>query len=191
MIPPEQIYNVEGQRVDLTNVDLPGRILDIGGGGEGMIGRVFGERVVAIDLLRQELEEAPPGPLKIVMDARKLQFLDGMFDATTAFFALMYIANADHEQVLTEVHRVLKPGGWLLIWDVTIPAERPSNKQALMVSLEVVLPGWTARPGYGIAWQDRHQDARYFSQLAHRLGFEPVAQSVSDRVFTLRLRKKA
>ena len=191
MIPPEQIYNVEGQRVDLTNVDLPGLILDIGGGGEGMIGRVFGERVVAIDLLRQELEEAPPGPFKIVMDARRLQFLDATFDAATAFFALMYIANADHEQVLTEVHRVLNPGGWLLIWDVTIPAERPSNKQALMVSLEVVLPGWTARPGYGIAWQDRHQDARYFSQLAHRLGFEPVAQSLSDRVFTLRLRKKA
>jgi len=45
--------------------------LDIGGGGEGVIGQMKGKQVIAIDPNRRELEEAADGPLKIVMDARE------------------------------------------------------------------------------------------------------------------------
>jgi len=189
-IRPEQVEMIEGQVVDLTNVELNGRILDIGGGGEGIIGELFGERVIAIDKLKDELEEAPAGPLKVVMDARRLGFLDNAFEAATAFFAMMYMPNADHESVMTELHRVLKPGGLLCIWDVAIPAERPPDKQALVVQPTIKLPGGIKRPGYGVRWTGRQQDAGYFTRLAGRVGFELVDELVSDRVFSLRFRKK-
>ena len=39
--------------------ELTGSILDIGGGGEGIIGRLYGSRVTAIDNREEELDEAP------------------------------------------------------------------------------------------------------------------------------------
>lgn len=38
------------------------RILDIGGGGEGIIGMRYSNRVISIDTRKDELEEAPTGP---------------------------------------------------------------------------------------------------------------------------------
>jgi hypothetical protein len=77
--------------LNTVDIELPpvfgtGYVLDIGGGGEGVIGRMEGLQVVAIDTREDELLEAPEGPLKVVMDARDLQFLDGTFFAATAFF---------------------------------------------------------------------------------------------------------
>lgn len=39
--------------------DLKGSILDVGGGGEAVIGQVYGDRVTAIDNRQEELDEAP------------------------------------------------------------------------------------------------------------------------------------
>lgn len=39
--------------------DLHGSILDIGGGGEGVIGLLYGSQVTAIDNRQEELDEAP------------------------------------------------------------------------------------------------------------------------------------
>lgn len=39
--------------------DIKGSILDIGGGGEGIIGQIYRDKVIAIDNCRQELDEAP------------------------------------------------------------------------------------------------------------------------------------
>ena len=38
---------------------LTGSILDIGGGGEAVIGQIYKDRVTAIDNCKEELEEAP------------------------------------------------------------------------------------------------------------------------------------
>src|SRR5579864_4997675 len=75
-------------RQDFTVADFQasGYILDIGGGGEGIIGLMKPSQVIAIDLSKQELEDAPAGPLKIIMDATDLKFLDTSFDTATAFF---------------------------------------------------------------------------------------------------------
>ncbi|TFF89622.1 MAG: methyltransferase domain-containing protein, partial [Promethearchaeota archaeon] len=72
--------------LDLVKIDLNGRILDIGGGGEGVIGQLKGAQVVAIDLRADELMEAADGDyLKVIMDAKQLKFLDDYFDTITAF----------------------------------------------------------------------------------------------------------
>ena len=39
--------------------DLIGSILDIGGGGEAVIGQIYGDNVLAIDISQEELDEAP------------------------------------------------------------------------------------------------------------------------------------
>lgn len=56
--------------VDLSQLSLTGKILDIGGGGEGFIGQIMGEEVIAIDPQKEELVEAPNGPIKITWTQR-------------------------------------------------------------------------------------------------------------------------
>lgn len=71
-------YAAEKQFVDLTQVKFQGNILDVGGGGEGIISRHSGNSVVAIDWRKDELEETEDIGLKIVMDACNMAFLDSM-----------------------------------------------------------------------------------------------------------------
>ena len=123
-IAEERIFWFDMQEVSVRDFEASGYILDIGGGGEGIISRLKGEQVIAIDPSRRELEEAPSGPLKIVMDATDLQFLDSTFLTATSFFTLMYVKASDHERVFSEVHRVLKLGGRFLVWDVILPTRQ-------------------------------------------------------------------
>ena len=85
----DSLFFFEQQEVVVEDFAASGFILDIGGGGEGVIGQLKGERVVAIDPNKRELEEAAPGPMKIIMDAKDLQFLDGTFSVATSFFTMM------------------------------------------------------------------------------------------------------
>ena len=71
----ENIFFLEKQEVVVNHFDAAGLILDIGGGGEGVIGQLKGNQVIAIDPNKRELEEAANGPLKIVMDAADFSFL--------------------------------------------------------------------------------------------------------------------
>jgi len=95
-----EYYTAEKQHVDITKVEIPGRILDIGGGGEGIIARRYGDKVIAIDNRKDELEESPDAGLKIVMDACELKFLDNSIDNATCFYSLMFIP--DVEKMLAE-----------------------------------------------------------------------------------------
>jgi len=84
---PDQVYLSAAQKVTLADFTAEGFILDIGGGGEGIIGQLKGAQVVAIDPIRRELVESPAGPLKIVMDGSELKFLDATLQNVTAFFS--------------------------------------------------------------------------------------------------------
>jgi hypothetical protein len=94
----DQYYILDQKEVILSDIEVSRYILDIGGGGEGIIGQLKGKQVIAIDPSKRELEEAAPGSLKLVMDARELQFLDNTFEAATSFFTLMYIPPADQKR---------------------------------------------------------------------------------------------
>ena len=52
--------------------DLKGSILDIGGGGEAIIGQMYGDRVTAIDNRQEELDEAPNCCTKLLMDDKNV-----------------------------------------------------------------------------------------------------------------------
>ncbi|TFG48296.1 MAG: class I SAM-dependent methyltransferase, partial [Anaerolineales bacterium] len=82
---------------ELEKFEHEGFVLDIGGGGEGVIGQLLDKDVVAIDFRKEELLEAADGPLKIIMDARELKFLDDSFQTASAFFSLMYIKKREDQ----------------------------------------------------------------------------------------------
>jgi len=185
----DRFHRFDKQEVTVEDFDASGYILDIGGGGEGVIGRLKGEQVIAIDISKRELADAPAGPLKVIMDARDLQFLDSTFGTATSFFTLMYIAAADHPVVFREIHRVLASGGRFLIWDLLYPPRTDPDIDIAVVPLEVVLPGTKLETGYGGAWPDEGRDLAYYINLAKTTGFEVISRSEDDLVFYLELRK--
>jgi SAM-dependent methyltransferase len=185
----DRFYRFEMQEVTVHDFDSRGYILDIGGGGEGVIGRLKGEQVIAIDISKRELQDAPEGPLKVIMDARDLQFLDGTFNTATSFFTLMYIHGSDHEQVFKEIFRVLAPGGSFLIWYVLYPKRTVEDIDIAVVPLKVILPGKELQTGYGSGWPKNGRDHQYYINLAKSTGFEIVSHSEKDLVLYLELRK--
>jgi ubiquinone/menaquinone biosynthesis C-methylase UbiE len=185
----EKIQFTDPQKIDLRAVELKGRILDIGGGGEGIIGQLKGEQVVAIDPKESELKEAAPGDyLKIVMDAKDLQFLDETFDTTTAFFTLMYIPLSEHQKVFKEIYRVTKKGGELVIWDFRIPKRGISDKEFYGLYLEVKIEDKEVSTGYATKW-DKQQDLEYYLNLGTSIGFKSVEKKLMDEIFYVRFQK--
>lgn len=178
-------------KLEVAVADFPaeGLILDIGGGGEGVIGQLKGRQVIAIDLIKRELEDAPGGPLlKIVMDARALGFLDGVFDTATVFFTFMYIMPADHAKVFAELGRVLRPGARLLVWDPVFPDHAAPDKPKIMYPLRVRLPGKEINTGYGVGIREG-QGADHFVELAKAAGFDLVTRKDEAGWFYLEFRK--
>lgn len=78
--------------------------------------------VIASDFCAQMLEHASHRGVHqtVVADALNLPFADGEFDVATVAFGLRNMS--DYPAALTEMKRVIKPGGQLLILDFSIPA---------------------------------------------------------------------
>lgn len=127
--------------------EISGRILDLGGGGEGVIGRVYGRAVTAIDIRPEELEDAPGDFERICMDARSLEFPDGCFDAVTAFYFLMYLFPEDRGDVFSEAARVLKSGGRMYVWDAAYCSAFPEPH---LVELSIDASGERIGTTYGV-----------------------------------------
>jgi ubiquinone/menaquinone biosynthesis C-methylase UbiE len=179
--------------VDIYLEDLPieGLILDIGGGGEGVIGRLRGEDVIAIDIRRDELDEAPDGPQKLVMDAGMLSFRENSFAAMTAFFSFMYIYRfEDQSQVFQEMGRVMKPGGRLWIWDVAFDGKHPPNKPYFIVNLQYHVGGQAWGTGYGMRFPEGTRDEAYYENLAGEAGFQFLRSERCQHTFRLEFKKQ-
>lgn len=164
---------------------LTGAILDVGGGGEGIIGRVYGGQVTAIDRLAEELAEAPDGPVKLVMDARALAFPDGCFDHATAFFSFMFMSGDDYGAVAHEVFRVLRPGGHFLIWDAAFLQANP-----FLIELAIDAAGQAVHTTYGIV-RDEPQSAELLAAAMRQAGFSLECVSLDESVFFMDCKKPA
>ena len=168
-------------------LDVDGFVLDVGGGGEGVIGRLMGRQVVAIDRSRDELEETANEALKVVMDATDLKFLDGSFEAVTSFYTLMYMNEETHLKALREAHRVLKKGGALHVWDVSMDPDAAS-KPFIFVSVEIRLPGETIKASYGNRL-NKKLTIDSLSALGEDVGFTVAESKRLQGSFYLVLRK--
>jgi SAM-dependent methyltransferase len=175
--------------VTLSDFQADGLVLDIGGGGEGVIGQLKGNQVVAIDINRRELEDAPDGPLKIVMDATELGFLNDAFQTVTCFYTLMYIPENLHTAVLEEVFRVMQPGGVFRVWDVAYPPRTDPNKEIGAVLLNIKLPDREINTGYGGKWPVNGRPLSYYQELAKAAGFQISVSRENQHTFHLQLKK--
>ena len=177
------------QHVTINDFKADGYILAVGGGGEGTIGRLKGSQVIAVDISKPELEEAPDGPLKIIMDARDLKFLDNTFNTATSFFTLMYINGSDHEKVFAEMFRVLKPEGKLLLWGAIIPKQTKSNQDRVLVPLTIELAQKVVRTGYGVRLPQEDHDLAYYINMSEKVGFKVIFKESENQVFHIIVQK--
>jgi ubiquinone/menaquinone biosynthesis C-methylase UbiE len=131
LVKPEQYISIE---------ETPkGRVIDIGGGGEGIIAQAGGSRIFAVDKFMSEILEAKDKASSshwLVANAGKLPYSSASFANATAFFSCMYMSEEMKKQVFRETHRALKPGGEFWIWDANIA---PKQK-AYGIRLHVAFP---------------------------------------------------
>jgi len=170
--------------IEIEPIETEGYILDIGGGGEGIIGKLNGRNAISIDL--SFLTRQDSDSLKILMDASDLKFLSCQFEVAAAFFTFMYIENDNHWKVFREVHRVLKDGGRFLIWDSRM-TESFEDKRFFVLPLEILLPDERVQATYGVKLDN--QDLHYFKGLASRSGFEVAGEWEKEEIFFLELKK--
>ena len=169
----------------MLNKELKGKILDIGGGGEGIIGRLYTSQVIAIDICQGELDEAPTGFEKILMDATQLDFKDNSFDYVTSFYTLMFMSYDEQKRAISEATRVLRSGGELHIWDCDITSAYP---EPFCMDVAVQLPDEYICTTYGIVKKDV-QDNISITELCMKAGLILVSQNSSQYGFYLRFKK--
>ncbi len=104
------------------------RVLDLGCG-KGRFGRALAERgagVVGLDLSAAMLRDAH-GLERVRGSIRRLPFADGAFDRVVAIETLQHLPPESWDQILAEIHRVLVPGGVLVVVDRNIAACDPTR----------------------------------------------------------------
>jgi ubiquinone/menaquinone biosynthesis C-methylase UbiE len=136
--------------------NLKGSILDIGGGGEAVIGQMYGNRVIAIDNSQEEIDEAPDCCTTLLMDAGELSFSDGSFDNVTFFYTLMYMTEEMQRKAIREAARVLKDGGKMCIWDCTILSAYP---EPFVVDPDIRIGNMMIHTSYGVVKPDTQSSA--------------------------------
>jgi ubiquinone/menaquinone biosynthesis C-methylase UbiE len=142
------------QKITIDSIP-DGSVIDIGGGGEGIIAQIGNERITAIDKSQGEIDEAKsnaPTANWILADASDLSYSDEYFDNATAFFSGMYMSLETFEKVCTETYRVLKNNGEFWIWDPNIS----NDKVLFIIRLQITLPnGKKINTGYGTRVRNR------------------------------------
>lgn len=107
------------------------RVLDVGCGAGVPVTKFLvksGFDVVGIDFSGSMLELARknvPEAKFIRKDMTNLDFADDSFDGLTAFYSIIHVPRAKHSALFRSFHRILKPGGIMLVcmgpdeWEAT------------------------------------------------------------------------
>ena len=160
--------------------ELRGTILDIGGGGEGIIGRLYGAQVIAIDNRQEELDEAPNGFEKVLMDACCIDYPDEKFDHATFFYSLMFMNTETQRKAISEASRVLKKGGCLHIWDAEIHS---AYLEPFIVDLDIQIKSEFLHTTFGVVSDIQNQTAASVSDICSKYGLILKMQNVNDGQF--------
>lgn len=167
---------------------LGGFVLDVGGGGEGMMAKTCGSETVCVDISKIEIGEAlSRGSVAnwVLCDACSMPFKSGTFDTATFFFSLMYVKTPERKcTVIVEAKRVLKPDGLLHVWDAVI-REKPDLN---IIFVEANLPdGEKIYTGYGVRGKkEKEQTLELISSLALDAGFRVATTESHSNWFTAR-----
>ncbi|MFW9844429.1 MAG: class I SAM-dependent methyltransferase [Candidatus Thorarchaeota archaeon] len=166
------------QRIRLNEIESDGPILDIGGGGEGLVSRIDGSKVCAIDIRMSEIREAqihgPPANW-FVGDGRELCFQNDVFDVVTFWFSLGYMSDwSIKSKVMVEAFRVLNKKGKLSV----LASNIPKSCERLIFWGHFTLPdGSISQTGYGVQG-GQNQTLDRIEKLLENTGF--TIQSKED-----------
>ena len=135
--------------VSIIGKNNPKQILDIATGTGDlaiMMADLNPDKVIGLDISAGMLEVGKQKVAKanlsnkiemIVGDSEKMPFEDNTFDAITVSFGVRNFANLD--KGLTEIKRVLKPGGTFVVLETSVPTKFP-YKQGYHFHTSVILP---------------------------------------------------
>ncbi len=143
---------------------------------------ITGAGVVGTDFCRPMLEIAAgktSGRIRLIEgDALDLPFRDGTFDAATIAFGLRNLSNV--ESGLTELSRVIKPGGWVAVLEFSRPANailRPLFSlyfRKLLPLMGGLVSGSRSAYTYLPASVQKFPDQSQLSLLMGQAGFDQV-----------------
>lgn len=91
------------------------RVLDVGGGTGRAAKALDAPDRVVVDAARGMLERVPPGLGRLLASATDLPVADGTADAVVVVDAFHHLP--EHDRVLAEAYRALRPGGVLVVRD--------------------------------------------------------------------------
>ena len=169
-------YSTPIQEIRLKPIETAGLILDIGGGGEGLVSRIEGTKVCAVDIRMDEIREAQihGAPSSwVVGDGQHLSFRDGVFDIVTLWFSLGYMSNwSIKKRVLKEAHRVLVADGRLSI----LSSKIHEDCERLIFWGHFTLPdGSVSQTGYSVRG-GQNQTLDRVANLVRSIGFDVSSQ---------------
>ena len=164
------------------NDNIKGKILDIGGGGEGVISSIYGENVVAIDYRKEELDEVSYPCEKLVMDASNMSFSNESFPNVTSFYSFMFVAKSKHIEVINEIYRVLNKGGSFYLWDTNI-AKETNKDNPFIVDLNIKAHNKIIQTTFGIIKPNAIQNSTYFQKLCIESGFKLEKEIIDNQHF--------
>lgn len=101
-------------------LDDDSRVLDAGCGAGRPVLEALAQRhdAVGLDISTSQLElarEHAPTASVAQGGLGRLPFADDTFDAVVSFYAIIHVPKDEHQKVLSEFDRVLRPGGQLLV----------------------------------------------------------------------------
>jgi ubiquinone/menaquinone biosynthesis C-methylase UbiE len=178
------------QKISLDPLHSEGMILDIGGGGEGLVSRITEAKVCALDIRISEIREAQihGSPANwFVGDGQSLCFQDGVFDTVALWFSLGYMKDwSTKENVLKEAYRVLNQKGKISI----LASNITGSYERLIFWGHFTFPdGTVSQIGYGVrGGQD--QTLERLTSLLQKIGFKIQSQENNDAWFRIQATKR-
>ncbi|MFX1262731.1 MAG: class I SAM-dependent methyltransferase [Promethearchaeota archaeon] len=185
----ENSFETPVQKIELKQLPREGLIIDIGGGGEGLVSRIETSRVCAVDVNLNKIREAMIyGQVSqwILSDGRMLSVKDERFNVATLWFSLGYVQDWDSKkQVIAEVARVLRRSGQISILGARITY---TDSRFVMRALLHFPDGSVSKMSYGMAGT-QVQDAESVIRLLQETGFSKITFEDSGHWFRIDAQK--
>jgi ubiquinone/menaquinone biosynthesis C-methylase UbiE len=165
----------------VQEIQLPvvpaGRVLDIGGGGEGLVSRIAESRACVVDLSMNKIREAQMYEADaewFACDGRSLCFQAEAFDTATLWFSLSYLHDRYQKQlIIREIHRVLRSTGKVSILAILLD----ESCEALTFRGQLRFPdGYVSQMSYRVRG-DQLQNCDAVREMLTKDGFEVVTST--------------
>ncbi|MHA1926931.1 MAG: methyltransferase domain-containing protein [Candidatus Thorarchaeota archaeon] len=185
----ESSFETPVQKIELKYLPQEGLIIDIGGGGEGLVSRIEASRVCAVDINLDKIREAMiHGQVSqwILSDGRMLSAKNERFRVATLWFSLGYVRDwTAKAQVVSEVDRVLMQSGHISI----LGAKIACSEARFVLRAHLHFPdGSISQMSYGMSGGQK-QDIETVAKLLQETGYGDITCEDNEYWFHIEAEK--